>query len=84
MLQRLSLLTAALLTATLGLSTAQAQTAPSPEFQACLSRLQPGARAAGVRDASYERLTQGLAPDMSVIEKLDFQPEFRTDRKSVV
>ena len=78
MILRLPLLTASLLTASLGLSNAHAQTTPSPEFQTCLSRLQPGALAAGVRDASYERLTQGLVPDMSVIEKLDFQPEFRT------
>jgi lytic murein transglycosylase len=57
---------------------AQADSAASPEFQRCLSRLQPDAKAAGVREATFDRLTQGLAPDMSVIEKLDYQPEFRS------
>ena len=54
-----------------------AQTA-SPEFDRCLDGLQGDARKAGVSSATYQQLTQGLAPDMSVIEKLDFQPEFRS------
>jgi lytic murein transglycosylase len=49
----------------------------APEFAACLNRLQPAARAAGVSSDTYSRLTQGLEPDMSVIAKLDYQPEFR-------
>ncbi|WP_342131536.1 lytic murein transglycosylase [Hydrogenophaga sp. OTU3427] len=48
------------------------------DFGACLSELRAPARAAGVSDAAYARHTQGLAPDMGVIEKLDNQPEFRT------
>ncbi|MGD9945676.1 MAG: lytic murein transglycosylase, partial [Burkholderiaceae bacterium] len=36
------------------------------------------ARTAGVSDASFSRLTQGLEPDPSVLDKLDNQPEFRT------
>ena len=56
---------------------ALAQTA-SPEFTRCIDSLQAPARAAGVSAATYERLTQGLEPDMSVIYKLNFQPEFRT------
>ena len=53
-----------------------AQTA-SPEFTRCIDGLQGAARAAGVQQATYIQLTQGLVPDMSVIEKLDYQPEFR-------
>lgn len=56
---------------------APAQT-PSPEFTRCIDGLQGPARAAGVSTATFERLTQGLAPDMGVIDKLNFQPEFRT------
>jgi lytic murein transglycosylase len=60
---------------TLALSTAWGQTAG---FDTCLNGLRVPARAAGVSEASFARHTQGLAPDMSVIEKLDNQPEFRT------
>jgi hypothetical protein len=34
--------------------------------------------AKGVSTASFDRLTSGLTPDMSVLEFLDYQPEFRT------
>ena len=53
-----------------------AQTTP-PDFARCLDGLQADARAAGVSEASYRRFTAGLTPDMSVIEKLNYQPEFR-------
>ena len=60
---------------------AQAQTNTEPaaqaEFDACLSSLRAPARAAGVQDATFTQHTQNLAPDLSVIEKLNFQPEFR-------
>ena len=49
-----------------------------PEFDTCLNTLRAPARAAGVRDETFALHTQGLAPDMSVINKLNFQPEFRT------
>jgi lytic murein transglycosylase len=49
----------------------------SPDFARCLDGLQPAARTAGVSESSYRRFTAGLTPDMSVIEKLNFQPEFR-------
>jgi lytic murein transglycosylase len=65
------------LTAALICLPALAQTAP-PEFTQCLDGLKAPARTAGVQTATYERLTQGLVPDMGVIEKLNFQPEFRT------
>lgn len=54
-----------------------AQSATPPEFTRCIEGLQGAARAAGVQEATFTQLTQGLAPDMSVIEKLDYQPEFR-------
>ena len=54
-----------------------AQTTP-PEFSQCIDGLQGAARTAGVSESAYRRFTQELQPDMSVIEKLDFQPEFRT------
>ena len=57
---------------------AQPTAAESPEFKRCIAGLENPARQAGVSAATYERLTQGLTPDMSVIEKLNFQPEFRT------
>lgn len=46
-------------------------------FQSCLERLGPAARAAGVSASTYASLTQDLTPDMSVIDKLNHQPEFR-------
>ena len=52
--------------------------AESAEFNQCMAGLQGSARAAGVTDATFERLTQGLVPNMNVIERLNFQPEFRT------
>jgi lytic murein transglycosylase len=66
-----------LLSTALLASTAWAQT-PNPEFDACLNSLRAPARAAGVQDATFTLNTQGLVPDMSVIDKLNFQPEFRT------
>ncbi len=56
---------------------AWAQT-PNPEFDNCLNSLRAPARAAGVQDATFAQHTQGLVPDMTVIDRLNFQPEFRT------
>jgi lytic murein transglycosylase len=52
--------------------------APNTEFETCLNTLRAPARAAGVQDATYAQHTQGLVPDMTVIDRLNFQPEFRT------
>lgn len=46
-------------------------------FTRCLAKLQPAAQAAGVSAATWREHTTGLAPDATVIERLDFQPEFR-------
>ena len=52
--------------------------AQTSEFDSCLNTLRAPARAAGVQEATFTRHTEGLAPDMSVIDKLNYQPEFRT------
>jgi len=64
---------------------ALAQTPPPPatppapgEFAACLNQLRAPARAAGVSEATFSRHTRELQPDMLVIDRLNFQPEFRT------
>ncbi|MCU0958019.1 MAG: lytic murein transglycosylase [Hydrogenophaga sp.] len=48
-----------------------------PEFQRCLSQLRGPAQQAGVRAETFERHTRDLVPDMSVIDRLNHQPEFR-------
>ncbi len=47
------------------------------EFEQCLGRLQPAAQKAGVEPASFRRYTQGTPADFTVLEKLDYQPEFK-------
>ncbi|MBW8366356.1 MAG: lytic murein transglycosylase, partial [Arenimonas sp.] len=52
--------------------------AADPAFTACLDGLKPQAAAAGIRADTFDRHTAGLVPDPTVLESLDFQPEFRT------
>lgn len=52
---------------------------PTKNFQSCLAGLRSSAIAAGVSATTYDRYTQNLAPDYSVIDKLNYQPEFSTD-----
>jgi len=52
--------------------------AADPAFTACLDRLRPAAANAGIRTETFDRHTAGLVPDPTVLESLDFQPEFRT------
>ena len=47
-------------------------------FAACLSELRRDALGKGITAATFDEGTRGLAPDRSVLELLDFQPEFRT------
>lgn len=56
-------------------TTAMAQSAAS--FPSCLQSLQAEANRAGVSTATYSRLTSHLEPDLSILEKLNYQPEFR-------
>jgi len=53
-------------------------TVANPEFQTCLSQLRPAALNAKVSAATFDQYTRNLAPDMSVLEKLNYQPEFQT------
>ena len=52
--------------------------AADPAFERCLDGLRPQAAAAGIRTETFDLHTAGLAPDPTVLESLDFQPEFRT------
>ncbi|KHO17293.1 lytic transglycosylase [Acinetobacter baumannii] len=51
---------------------------PNNNFQSCLTNLRSQAIAAGVSGSTYDRYTQNLTPDYSVIDKLNYQPEFST------
>ncbi|MFP0267128.1 lytic murein transglycosylase [Acinetobacter pittii] len=51
---------------------------PNNNFQSCLANLHSQAIAAGVSGTTYDRYTQNLTPDYSVIDKLNYQPEFST------
>lgn len=57
-------------------SSAIAQPA-NPDFTRCIEGLRSEARAARVQDDAFTRFAQGLTPDQSVVEKLDYQPEFK-------
>ena len=54
---------------------AQAQ---NTDLASCLAELRPAALSARVSDATWRQHTNGLQADFSVIDKLNFQPEFRT------
>lgn len=47
-------------------------------FAACLAQLRGPALKAGVSGATFDAQTAGLAPDMTVLDLLDAQPEFKT------
>lgn len=51
---------------------------PNNNFQSCLANLRSQAITAGVSGTTYDRYTQNLTPDYSVIDKLNYQPEFST------
>ncbi|TCB56190.1 lytic murein transglycosylase [Acinetobacter terrae] len=51
---------------------------PQNNFQQCVANLRSQAIASGVSGSTYDRYTQNLTPDYSVIEKLNYQPEFST------
>ncbi|OTG98545.1 lytic murein transglycosylase [Acinetobacter sp. ANC 4973] len=48
------------------------------DFQQCIANLRAQAMSLGVTGSTYDRYTQNLTPDYSVIEKLNYQPEFST------
>ena len=56
--------------------TADAIRAAAADFGNCLERLWPEAARRGISRARFEQFTAGLAPDLSIMDKLDAQPEF--------
>lgn len=65
-----------LLAATLLSATAHAE--DGADFQSCLAGLKGAASASGVSTSTFNHYTANLQPDMSVIDKLNYQPEFST------
>lgn len=57
---------------------AAALPASASDLSGCLSGLRPQALAQGISAATFDTHTAGLAQDPSVLEALDYQPEFRT------
>ena len=58
------------------LMTADAIRAAAADFGNCIERLWPDAARRGVSRATFEHFTAGLTPDLSIMDKLDAQPEF--------
>ncbi len=54
----------------------QAIEAAARNFQQCLASLWPQVAKRGVSRTTFESVTRGLEPDLSIMEKLDRQPEF--------
>lgn len=61
-----------------GLLAAGAAQASDTELTRCLAGLRPEAERAGVERATFEQLTAPLKADLSLVDLLDSQPEFRT------
>ena len=59
-------------------SSSQNNYSSNSNFQSCLANLRSQAISSGVSGAIYDRFTQNLTPNYSVIEKLNYQPEFST------
>ncbi len=56
--------------------TADAIRAAAADFGNCIAGLLPAAERRGIPPENYTRLTAGLTPDLSIMDKLDAQPEF--------
>ncbi len=67
----------ALITATFLLANSSVYAHSASSFSSCLQSLQAQASRAGVSTATYSKLTSNLEPDLSILEKLNYQPEFR-------
>src|SRR5690606_29961251 len=63
---------------------AQQSPVPAPDprtqasYDACLANLRGKAIASGVSGTAFNQQAEGLVPDMSVLDLLDSQPEFKT------
>ncbi|SDC25186.1 lytic murein transglycosylase [Acinetobacter boissieri] len=51
---------------------------PDATFNACLADLKPAAIRSGIYTETYDQYTKNLTPDYSVLDKLNYQPEFST------
>jgi membrane-bound lytic murein transglycosylase B len=58
------------------LMSADAIRAAAAEFGNCIAALWPQAERRGVTRANFDRYAAGLAPDLSIMDLLDAQPEF--------
>ena len=58
------------------LMTAEAIRSAAGQFSGCLESLWPDAARRGITRENFDRLTAGLTPDLSIMDKLDAQPEF--------
>jgi lytic murein transglycosylase len=58
------------------LMTSDAIRAAAADFGSCLERLWPQAQRRGVSRASFATHTQGLTPDLRIMDLMDAQPEF--------
>jgi lytic murein transglycosylase len=58
------------------LMTAEAIRAAAADFPNCIERLWPEAARRGISRATFEQFTGGLTSDLSIMDKLDAQPEF--------
>jgi membrane-bound lytic murein transglycosylase B len=56
--------------------TADAIGAAAADFGNCVAGLWPDAEQRGITRTNYQRFTAGLVPDLSIMDKLDAQPEF--------
>jgi lytic murein transglycosylase len=55
---------------------AEAIRAAAADFPNCIAGLWPQAERRGISLAAYQRFTAGLTPDLTIMDKLDAQPEF--------
>ncbi len=58
------------------LMSADAIRAAAADFGNCIERIWPEAARRGVSRTTFERFTAGVTPDLSIMDKLDAQPEF--------
>jgi len=58
------------------LMTADAIRSAAAKFGSCIGALWPDAARRGITRANFDRFTAGLTPDLSIMDKLDAQPEF--------
>lgn len=52
--------------------------AADASFERCIGELRAEAQTRGIRTETFDALTRALEPDRSVLDQLDYQPEFRT------